>query len=72
MAKKKPEPIITHTEILCRAIGSLEEEIRNWESRCEGKPWLEDEIKLITAPIRDKLDAVMQLYRIETGVDYTG
>ena len=72
MAKKKAEPVITHTEILCRAIESLESEIRNWELRCEGKPGLEEEIKFITSPLRDKRDALLQLYRIETGVEYSG
>lgn len=38
MAKKKQEPMITHTEILSRAIRQMEAELESWETRMAGKP----------------------------------
>lgn len=64
---KKTIPIITHTEILCYAIRGLEAEISKWKSLCKGN---EDFFNEATAELREKLDAVKSLYRIETGIDY--
>lgn len=66
---KKTTPIITHTEILSRAIRSLEEEIAEWHSKGEGLPKeLRDEMfTAATKEPREKLEALKTLYRIETG-----
>ena len=69
---KKSTPIITHTEILNRAICSIKAEIADWHNKCESLPQpLKDEmIAQATAPLQEKLDALKELYRIETGTDY--
>ena len=69
---KKTTPIITHTEILVRAIHSIEAEIAEWRTKCEGVPQeqLEAMFSIATAELRNKLDALKQLYLIETGTDY--
>lgn len=68
----KTKPIITHTEILSRAIRSLEEEIAEWHSKGEGLPKeLRDEMfTAATKELREKLEALKTLYRIETGSDH--
>lgn len=69
---KKNAPIITYTEILCRAIKSIDADAKELEGKAAsvpaeiGKPWLEDEM----APLMAKRDALCNLYRIETGTDY--
>jgi hypothetical protein len=68
---KKTTPIITHTEILSRAIRSIEGEIEGWEIQCEGLPQKEREVMFATATkeLREKLETLKTLYRIETGAD---
>lgn len=68
---KKTTPIITHTEILSRAIISLESDIEAWQAQCEGLP---EEIRAemfnkSTEELRAKLETLKTLYRIETGSD---
>lgn len=63
-------PIITHTEILSRAIRSIEQEIEEWKARCEKLPDGAQMFEAATAGLSAKLDALKDLYRIETGNDY--
>ena len=64
---KKTEPIITHTEILSRAIRSIEDEITEWHSKGDNFP--QELIAKATEEPRAKLEALKALYRIETGTD---
>ena len=64
---KKTEPIITHTEILSRAIRSIEEEIEEWNNKSDNIP--QELIAKATEEPRAKLEALKTLYRIETGTD---
>jgi hypothetical protein len=64
---KKPEPVITHTEILARAARNIEDEIKLWERRAEDQPGQTESINSLLAPIRGKLEAVNLLYLTETG-----
>lgn len=68
----KVSPIITHTEILNRAICSIKAEIADWHKKCEGLPQAQKDAMFATATeeLRAKLDTLKTLYRIETGVDY--
>lgn len=68
---KKTTPIITHTEILARAIRSIEGDIEEQQILCDGLP---TDIKAemfnkSTENLRAKLDTLKILYRIETGTD---
>ena len=69
---KKPEPIITHTEIICRTIRDIDREIHDLYVRSNavpdevGKPWFQSE----SAPLKEKREALKTMYRIETGTDY--
>ena len=68
---KKTTPIITHTEIFARAIRSIEVEIEEWKLKCEYMPpkLREDMFAKSTEELREKLNALKTLYRIETGTD---
>ena len=68
---KNTKPIITHTEILSRAIKSIEAEINEWKDRCKGLPKEQAEkyFEAATKELREKQDALKTLYRIETGSD---
>lgn len=52
----KRNVIITHTEILCLAIRTLEAEIQDAE-------WMKEQNE-------PKIEALKQMYLIETGVEY--
>lgn len=67
---RRQTPIITHTEILSRAIRSIDQEIGTWRDRCEGIPDGERMLADATADLSVKLDALKEMYRIETGTDY--
>ena len=67
---KRKTPIITHTEILSRAIWSIEQEIEKWRSRCDCLPDGERIFATVTEELQAKLAAVKELYRIEIGIDY--
>ena len=69
MAKKTI--IITHTEILSRAIRSIEADIADWRTKCESLPQDQKDAMFATATadLREKLDALKTLYRIETGAE---
>ena len=68
---KKTSPIITHTEILARAANSIKREIDEWRDRCKGLPKEQADtyFDATTKELREKLDALKTLYRIETGAD---
>lgn len=73
----KNEPILTHTEILCFAIRHLNHEIEdikrkgeNLAERTGNKEMADDIVTHLTAPLTPKLEALLQMYRIETGTDY--
>ena len=69
---KRNDPIITNTEILARAIRSVDEELRELEEKASSLPadmrhqWMEPQAK----PLRAKREALNMLYCIETGMDY--
>ena len=74
---KNNGPILTHTEILCFAIRHLESEIEDIKRK--GKSLAEksgnevmanDIVATLTEPLTPKLEALKQMYRIETGTDY--
>ena len=69
----KPAPIITYTEILGRAISSIEAEIEAWRIKCEGlQVPPEEKEKMLAAStkeLRAKYDALQTLYRYETGTE---
>lgn len=72
----KNEPILTHTEILCLAIRSLESEIEDIKRKGENlghrinKETADGITKTLMEPLTPKLEALKQMYRIETGTDY--
>lgn len=68
MAKNKP--IINHTKIICYAILHLQNEIETMRQKCEGKPEAEELLKHFTEQFDPELEALKELYRIETGVEY--
>lgn len=72
MAKRQQEPIITHVEIYSRAIRNILDEIKSWEDRCEGLPQeqKDDMVNGATAHLRPKLDALKEMYRLESGIEY--
>lgn len=61
---RKDKPVITHTEILTRAMNNLEQEINDWRKRGEG---CESMVGSVVAPLEQKLEALHSLYEIETG-----
>lgn len=73
MAKKKPTPAITYTEILVLAYRSLEREVQGWrEALAQAKHATEEDennVNAICAVQLRKMDAIRTLYRIETGTD---
>ena len=70
MAKKNNLPIITYTEILSRAIRSIEQEIGEWRARCEKLPDGAQIFEEATADLSAKLATLKDLYRVETGNEY--
>ena len=70
MAKTQNGPIITHTEILSLAIGKLETERNYWQEQTAGDPETVKAAAAIVAPHYRKIEALKQLYRIETGNEY--
>ena len=69
---RKSVSIITYTEILCRAIKSIDSEVKAAEDQAASipaeiaQPWLRSEMESLVA----KRNALCSLYRIETGTDY--
>lgn len=67
MKSLKTNPIITYTEILARAIRTIEDEIAEWHNKGDNFP--QELIAKATEEPRAKLEALKTLYRIETGSD---
>lgn len=63
-------PIITHVEILCRAIRNIEDEIKNQQEVLGGIPECEAMLKAFINERQPKLEALREMYRIETGTNY--
>ena len=71
MERKLTNPVITQTEIIARAIGSVESEIQEWEERAAGRPEAQAAVAEMTRPLRNKLEALRILYLYQTGTEYT-
>ena len=69
---KKTTPVITYSEILVRAIKSIEADIDDWREKFNGNPdvFMTGMFEIATAELREKLVALKTLYRIETGTDF--
>ena len=63
-------PTIKFTEILSRAMSSIEREIEEWRQKCDELPTDQREkmFTVATEELRAKLSALETLYKIETGV----
>lgn len=71
----KNTPIITHTETLCYAIRCIEGEITKWRNKVrsfpsEDRPMISKMVQNDIDRLQAKLDALKDLYKIETGEDY--
>ena len=69
----KTTPVITHVEILCCAIRHLERELEEMENRCYGKTddaMVKAMLDSCIAERTTKIQALKDLYRIETGTEY--
>lgn len=66
----KAIPVITYTEILCRAIRNIEDEIKSQEAQMRGIPECEAFLNAFVNERRTKLEALTAMYRIETGTNY--
>ena len=70
---KNQRTVVTHTEILCYAIEELK---RKWIIAKDHAKELEPKnpefakVYLESVPWKEKLETLLQLYRIETGEDY--
>ena len=64
---KKEQPVITYTEILSRAAGSIEREIDDWKKQAQHFHGADDMLAGYVKGLQVKLDAVNTMYRIETG-----
>ena len=73
MTKKQSEPIITHVEIYSRAIRNIFDEIKVWEDRCKDFPQEQRDsmVSKSTAHLLPKLEALKEMYRMESGSEYT-
>ena len=70
MAKRKPEPVITHTEILCYAIRHLAVRVDGWRKATATMENAEEALADICKRELTQIAALKELYRIETGTDY--
>ena len=73
MARKKPEPILTHTELLNLAYRTLDREVQEWMDRLAKSGLTDEEVEanvraICTAQIR-KMEAIKRMYFYETGVE---
>ena len=71
----KNKPVITHTEILCYAIKQLHDELKDALAKynvvCGRDADLANNIRsTFVDPKKEKLDALLTLYKIETGTEY--
>ena len=70
MAKRKPEPIITHTEILCYAIRHLAAHVDEWRRATATMENAEEALADICGREMAQIAALKELYFIETGATY--
>ena len=65
-------PVITHVEIINRAILSIQNEIDDWSKKCEmlPKPLGDEMLKNATTILYEKLDTLKTMYYFETGTRY--
>lgn len=70
MATKNTVPVITHVEILARAIRTIDQEIEDWRSKCDKLPNAEHLFTDATGELVKKRKALKEMYRIETGGEY--
>ena len=66
----KSTPIITHVEILSRAIRNIEDEIDSQKGLMGDNPEFGDMLAAYIAERTPKVEALKEMYRIETGNDY--
>lgn len=72
----KNTPIITHTEILCLATEAIKSQLQEWGDRLEKVKGTDMEGMVAemhdanVARLAPKLQALKELYKIETGADY--
>lgn len=69
MAKKRPAPVLTHTELLCYAANWLQRDIDNWRIACADLPNGEEQARMICERQLKQLDAIRQMYFFETGTE---
>ena len=73
MAKKRSNPVITHTEILCLAIAQLQNQVQAYAEKASQFPKAHPNVELLEAmadSLKAKIDAIKTLYMMETGVEY--
>lgn len=70
MPRKKPTPIITHTETICYAIYYLEKEVNGWRESLADLPDAEERVSIICERQLKQLDALKQMYLFETGTEF--
>lgn len=67
----KNTPVITHTQILCYAMGYLRNEIDILKEKCDSRPDLgADFFEQMTITQRNHLKALKRLYCMETGTEW--
>jgi hypothetical protein len=69
MARKRPDPVLTHTRLLCLAFNALHDEIKHWADALEGQPNAEEALSQICARQYAEMEAIRQMYFFETGVE---
>ena len=67
---RKNKPVITHTEIICYAILHLESVIKDRVAYLDGIPGSEAFLETFLEQHLPKVEALKELYRIETGTEY--
>ena len=74
MARKKPTPAITYTELLNLAYRALEREVQDWRytvtKSTPNTPDNEATVKAICAEQLRKMETIKTLYTIETGYTF--
>lgn len=60
--------MITHTEIIARAIRQIDAEIEDWREKTQDLP--ENMFRQVTGDLVTKREELLTLYQIETGTPY--
>ena len=63
-------PVITYVEILCRAIRNIEDEIKRQQDIWGNIPECKAMLDAFNEERHQKLVALKEMYRIETGTNY--